>query len=73
MPGRQSQRFTLNWRTSAFSGNDKECVEIANAEQTVLVRDSRNPSGTVLAFSPDQWRAFTRRVRAKSRADYFSR
>lgn len=73
MPGRQSQRFTLNWRTSAFSAPNKECVEIASAEQAVLVRDSRNPSGTVLEFSPDQWRAFTRRVRAKSRADNFSR
>ena len=62
MPGRQGRRFTLNWRTSRYSGGNQECVEIANGQQSVLVRDSRTPSGTVLEFSPDQWSSFTRRV-----------
>jgi hypothetical protein len=64
MPGRQGQRSTLNWRTSRYSGGNLECLEIASDEQSVLVRDSRNPSGTVLEFSSSQWSSFIRRVRA---------
>jgi Domain of unknown function (DUF397) len=63
MPSRPSRRFTLNWRVSKFSANGAECVEIANAEQSVLVRDSRDRSGTVLQFSPGQWSSFLRHVR----------
>jgi Domain of unknown function (DUF397) len=67
MPGRQSQHCTLDWRTSRYSANGSECVEIASAEQSVLVRDSRNPAGAVLQFSLGQWSSFTRRVRADPR------
>jgi hypothetical protein len=64
MPGRPSRRFTLNWRKSTYSGNEGECVEIASEAQSVLVRDSRNPSGATLQFPPDQWSSFMRRVYA---------
>jgi hypothetical protein len=30
----------------------------------VAVRDSKNPGGPVLAFSPQDWEAFTRAVKA---------
>jgi hypothetical protein len=67
MPGRQSQRFALDWRTSRYSGGNGECVEIASEARSVLVRDSRNPAGTVLQFSAGQWSSFVRRVRADGR------
>ncbi len=64
MPGRQSRRFALDWRKSTFSGGGGgECVEIGSAGQSVLVRDSRNPSGAVLQFSADGWSSFMNRVR----------
>jgi hypothetical protein len=63
MPSRQSRHSTPVWRKSKFSGNAGECVEIADGEQSVLVRDSRNPSGTVLEFSPGQWSSLMRRIR----------
>ena len=63
MPGRQSRHFALRWRTSKASAGANECVEIASDDQSVLVRDSRNPSGTILEFPPGPWTSFLRRVR----------
>lgn len=63
MPGQQSRHFALNWRTSKATAGANECVEIANTDESVLVRDSRNQSGTILEFAPGQWTSFLRRVR----------
>ena len=47
-----------NWRKSTRSGNG-ECVEVAdNLPGVVGVRDSKDPTGPVLTFEPDTWRAF---------------
>ncbi|GAB2823261.1 DUF397 domain-containing protein [Lentzea nigeriaca] len=46
------------WRKSSYSGGteDSNCVEVSLA-QDALVRDSKNASGDVLAFSGPAWRA----------------
>ncbi|MEW2329344.1 DUF397 domain-containing protein [Micromonospora chersina] len=47
-----------SWRKSSRSGQS-ECVEVAdNLPGVVGVRDSKDPTGPVLTFSPDTWRAF---------------
>ncbi|MFD4765250.1 DUF397 domain-containing protein [Streptomyces niveus] len=48
------------WRTSSYSGsNGDECVEIAvGIPGIVPVRDSKNPTGPVLALSPTAWDHF---------------
>jgi hypothetical protein len=51
-PNRDS---TLIWRKSRLSGESGGCVEVARWESSVLVRDSRDQSGAVLAFSSAQW------------------
>jgi hypothetical protein len=58
MPAQPSRHSTLSWRKSSASGGGNECVEIACRGSSVLVRDSRDPSGPVLAFTPTQWSAF---------------
>ena len=63
MPGRQSRHSALNWRTSKASDGGGGCVEIASEDQSVLLRDSRNPLGTILGFTHGQWTSFLRRVR----------
>ncbi|HUC25269.1 MAG TPA: DUF397 domain-containing protein [Streptosporangiaceae bacterium] len=53
------------WRKSSYSGsNGGGCVDVAdNLPGVVAVRDSKDPSGPVLAFGPDEWRAFTAAIK----------
>ena len=49
----------LSWIKSSLSFSNGNCVEVANlADGGVGVRDSKDPSGPVLRFTPDEWHAF---------------
>jgi hypothetical protein len=52
------------WRKSSRSGgNGGNCVEVAdNLPNVVGVRDSKDPAGPALVFSPAAWRAFVTEV-----------
>jgi hypothetical protein len=56
----------VTWRKSSHSGsNGGNCVEIAVLSgDGRAVRDSKDPGGPVLAFPPDDWRAFTVAIKA---------
>ena len=48
----------LSWHKSSYSGsNGGQCVEVA-ASGRVLVRDTKDRAGAVLAFTADAWQAF---------------
>ena len=49
-----------NWQRSSFSGaNGGNCVEVAgDGAGVVAVRDSKDPGGPALVFSPADWSAF---------------
>jgi hypothetical protein len=52
-----------DWRKSSYSGdNGGECVEVATTG-AVLVRDTTNRNGTVLAFTDMAWQAFTATIK----------
>lgn len=51
--------IAYDWRKSSHSGSDGgDCVEVAAHPGAVHVRDSKDPSGPALTFSPDAWTAF---------------
>ena len=48
-----------SWVKSSLSFANGNCVEVANlSDETVGVRNSRDPEGPVLRFTPDEWHAF---------------
>lgn len=48
-----------SWRRSSFSqGSDQTCVEVDFEQDRILVRDSKDPDGPVLRFSPMEWDVF---------------
>ncbi|WP_280389637.1 DUF397 domain-containing protein [Nocardia wallacei] len=52
------------WFKSSRSAGGKECVEAAFLDGGMVgVRDSKNPTGPALVFSPSEWDAFTAGVK----------
>lgn len=49
----------LPWIKSSYSGvQGGDCVEVARTPHTVHVRDSKDPEGPILRFTPDAWATF---------------
>jgi hypothetical protein len=55
----------VSWRKSSYSGgNGGNCVEVAAAlPAAIAVRDSKDPDGPKLVFTPQDWAAFTAAIR----------
>ncbi len=51
------------WFKSSRSTSTKDCVEVAFLDAGVGVRDSKNPTGPALVFTPAEWSTFTAGVR----------
>jgi len=53
------------WRKSSYSAsNGGDCVEVARTlPAAVAVRDSKDPAGPKLIFTPADWAAFTESIR----------
>jgi hypothetical protein len=52
------------WRKSTRSNGQGQCVEVAEMNDSVAVRDSKDPEGPVLVFTPMEWRAFVEGAKA---------
>ncbi len=53
----------LPWRKSSKSAQG-DCVEVAERDEHVLIRNSNNPEAGMLRVPIDDWRAFIRGVYA---------
>jgi hypothetical protein len=51
------------WHKSSRSTDVANCVEVALAGPVVALRDSKNPTGSVLVLPPPAWKAFTTALR----------
>lgn len=50
---------TTAWTKSSHSGGNGACVEVASPMATAIaVRDSKDPDGPALGFTPQSWAAF---------------
>jgi len=50
----------LNWRKASYSGSGGgSCVEVADADRVVLVRDTTDRAGGTLAIPASAWQTFT--------------
>ena len=48
----------LEWRKARRSANNGACVELAPAAGQILIRDSKDQTGPVIAYSQYSWRLF---------------
>jgi hypothetical protein len=47
----------LPWRTATRSGGGN-CVEVAPYNGMIAIRNSREPHGAILVYTPEEWAAF---------------
>ncbi|GAA2659941.1 hypothetical protein GCM10010400_17820 [Streptomyces aculeolatus] len=56
--------MAMTWRKSSYShDNGGDCIEVATTPTAVPVRDSKDPDGPHLAFTPAAWDAFVAAVK----------
>jgi Domain of unknown function (DUF397) len=55
----------LQWRKAKRSAGNGACVEVAPADRQVVVRDSKNPDGVRLQYTPESWRVFVASIKVK--------
>lgn len=53
----------MNFRKATASGDNGSCVQVARDDETVVLRDSKDPDGPRLRFTPEEWAAFLDGVR----------
>ncbi|MFJ7907335.1 DUF397 domain-containing protein [Kitasatospora sp. NPDC096204] len=59
------EHHDANWRKSTYSNGQGDCIEVAGGIAGIIpVRDSKDPDGPALVFSPEAWWAFVVGVRA---------
>ncbi len=53
-----SEYRTLVWRKARRSTNSGSCVEVASVMGKIALRDSKDPDGPMLLYTPPEWMAF---------------
>jgi hypothetical protein len=57
--GNNNDCVEVGWTKSTHSTNDgPDCVEVKASDETVLVRDSKDPDGPRIEVTPTEWSAF---------------
>ena len=51
------------FRRSSFCGTG-ECIEVAQRNGVIVLRDSTQPQSRMLNYAPEDWRSFVGRIKA---------
>ena len=54
----------MRWVKSSHSAYNGNCVEVAEGEAVIAVRDTQDRGGPVLTFPAGTWAAFTKALKA---------
>ena len=54
----RSDRRNLAWYKASSSTVNGQCVEIASVAGKIAIRDSKNPKGPVLLYTPAEFSSF---------------
>ncbi len=52
-----------SWLRSSFCASG-ECAEVAQRDGMIVMRNSAEPRGLVLRYTPEEWQSFVRGVKA---------
>jgi hypothetical protein len=58
-----AERGALFWLKAQRSGANGQCVEIASTVGKIAVRDSKDPDGPILVYTPTEFIAFLESAR----------
>jgi hypothetical protein len=59
----EAERGALTWLKARASSHNGQCVEIASAPGKIAIRDSKDPAGPILVYTPTDFTAFLARTR----------
>jgi Domain of unknown function (DUF397) len=54
----EAERAGLAWLKAQSSSHNGACVEIADAVGRIAMRDSKDPDGPILVYTPAEFEAF---------------
>jgi len=57
------------WRRASFC-QAGECIEIAQRDGVIFIRNSREPRRQALRYTPEEWQSFIRGVKAGEFDDF---
>lgn len=53
----------LVWRTASYCQSG-ECIQVAQQDGLIILRDSTRPDGITLTCASEEWRSLVRHIRA---------
>jgi hypothetical protein len=59
----EAERAGLAWVKAQASSHNGQCVEIASTAGKIALRDSKDPDGPILIYTPTEFRTFLKGAR----------
>ena len=54
----EAERAGLSWLKAKSSSHNGQCMEIASTTDKIALRDSKDPNGPILVYTPAEFKAF---------------